>query len=115
MGRLSPEAIDQVAERFRVLGEPTRLRLLDQLRQQERSVGELVERTRTGQANVSKHMKLLLDAGIVGRRRDGTTVYYRLIDPSIFEICDLVCGRLEETHEQRRRAHVKGRRSGGAA
>jgi DNA-binding transcriptional ArsR family regulator len=62
-----------------------------------------------GQANVSKHLRLLHDSGLVGRRREGTTVYYHLADPSVFQLCDLVCGRLEITHERRRKA-LAGRR-----
>jgi len=104
MPRLPPEAIEQVAERFRVLGEPTRLRLLDAMRHGERSVGDLVEAMDAGQANVSKHLRLLHAAGLVGRRREGTTVYYHLSDPSVFQLCDLVCGRLEATHDRRRKA-----------
>ena len=107
--RLPKEAIEQVAERFRVLGEPTRLRLLEAMRNGERSVGDLVEAMDAGQANVSRHLRLLHDAGLVGRRREGTTVYYHLADPSVFQLCDLVCGRLEVTHERRRKA-LAGRR-----
>ena len=109
MRRLSNEAVEQVAERFRVLGEPTRLRLLEAMRSGERSVGDLVEAMDAGQANVSKHLRLLHDSGLVGRRREGTTVYYHLADPSVFQLCDLVCGRLEITHERRRKA-LAGRR-----
>jgi DNA-binding transcriptional ArsR family regulator len=104
MPHLPLDAIEQVAERFRVLGEPTRLRLLDAMRLGERSVGDLVEVMGTGQANVSKHLRLLHAAGLAGRRREGTTVYYHLADPSVFQLCDLVCGRLEATHERRRKA-----------
>ena len=102
--RMTAEALELVAERFRVLGEPMRLRLLDALRNGERSVGELVERTGASQANVSKHLSLLHAAGLVGRRRNGTTVHYALTDPSIFQLCDLVCGRLEATLDRKRKA-----------
>jgi ArsR family transcriptional regulator len=102
--RMTPEALEQVAERFRVLGEPMRLRLLDSLRHGERSVSELVERTGESQANVSKHLALLHVAGLVGRRREGTTVFYTLTDPSIFQLCDLVCGRLEAGLDRKRKA-----------
>ncbi len=101
--------ITAVADRFRLLGEPTRLRLLDLLRRRgERSVGELVEGTGAGQANVSKHLQLLHGAGFVTRRKDGTTVYYAIADDSVFQLCDIVCGRVEATLEQRRRA-LRGR------
>lgn len=102
---LTPATIDLVAERFRTLGEPTRLRLLDQLRRgQERSVNELVEVTGSGQANVSKHLQILQTAGFVSRRKEGTTVYYQLADPTVFQLCDLVCGRAEEALEEKRRS-----------
>ncbi len=103
--QLTAATIDLVAERFRTLGEPTRLLLLDQLRRgQERSVNQLVEATGAGQANVSKHLQILLAAGFVSRRKDGTTVYYQLADPTVFQLCDLVCGRAEVVIEQKRRA-----------
>lgn len=104
MSGLSPDAIDLVAERFRTLGEPMRLRLLDTLRQGERSVGELVERMGAGQANVSKHLQILHAAGFVSRRREGTTVLYDLADPTVFQLCDLVCGRLGAALETKRKA-----------
>jgi DNA-binding transcriptional ArsR family regulator len=104
MPRISREALEQVAERFRVLGEPTRLRLLEAMRHGAQSVGDLVEATDAGQANVSKHLRLLRDAGLVGRRRKGTTVFYHLADPSVLQLCDLVCGRLVATHDRRRNA-----------
>ncbi len=104
VSRLSQDALEQVAERFRVLGEPTRLRLLEAMRHGARSVGDLVEATVAGQANVSKHLRLLHGAGLVGRRREGTTVYYHLADPSALQLCDLVCGRLAATHDKRRKA-----------
>jgi ArsR family transcriptional regulator len=102
--RMTPDALELVAERFRVLGEPMRLRLLDGLRSGERSVGELVDRTGATQANVSRHLALLHGAGLVSRRREGTTVFYALTDPSIFQLCDLVCGRLEATLDRKRKA-----------
>jgi ArsR family transcriptional regulator len=60
------------------------------------SVSEMVEATGAGQANVSKHLALLLDAGIVARRKDGLMVYYRVSDASIFDLCDAVCNSLGE-------------------
>jgi DNA-binding transcriptional ArsR family regulator len=106
--RLTPQAIDLVAERFRSLAEPMRLRLLDALRRGERSVGDLVERTGAGQANVSKHLQTLLAAGVVARRKEGTTAYYRLADPAILELCDIVCGQVEAHLEARQRV-LRGR------
>lgn len=104
MPTMSPEAIELVAERFRVLGEPTRLRLLNALRRGGHSVTELVEAIGTTQANVSKHLQLLHAAGFVARQREGTTVVYQLADPNVFQLCDLVCGRLDATLEKQRKA-----------
>lgn len=104
MAKMTPQTVDLVAERFRTLGEPMRLRILDALRQGERSVGELVELTRGGQANVSKHLQILLTGGLVTRRKAGTTAYYSLTDPTVFQLCDIVCGRVEEQIETRRMA-----------
>jgi DNA-binding transcriptional ArsR family regulator len=84
-----------VAERFRVLGDATRLSILRVLREQgELNVGEICDALGGSQANVSKHLRTLSEAGIVGRRREGTAAYYRIIDPSITKLCDLVCNRL---------------------
>lgn len=92
---LSPEMLELVAERFKVLAEPARLRLLDTLRQGERSVSELISATGLRQANVSKHLQLLHAAGFVGRRKVGLHVYYFIADPEVFQLCDLMCGRLK--------------------
>jgi DNA-binding transcriptional ArsR family regulator len=92
-----------VAERFRTLGEPMRLRLLQALRDGERSVGDLVEEVGAGQANVSKHLQLLATLGFVGRRKEGLYVFYRLADEDVFRLCDLMCGRLAREAEQRER------------
>lgn len=88
---LSDRAIELLAARFRILGDPTRLRLLQHLQQGELSVSELTERSGTSQPNVSKHLKHMLQAGIVGRRQEGATVYYRVVDSTVFELCNLVC------------------------
>jgi DNA-binding transcriptional ArsR family regulator len=92
-----------VAERFRTLGEPMRLRLLQALRDGERSVGELVEETGAGQANVSKHLQLLHRMGFVQRRKEGTTALYRIADPNVFRLCELVCGGMREDLDEKRR------------
>jgi ArsR family transcriptional regulator len=91
---LKDETLQLVAERFRLLGDPLRLRLLQTLSSGERSVAELVETSGTTQANVSKHLQLLLRAGVVQRRKDGLHGYYSIADPSVFQLCDLVCGSL---------------------
>jgi DNA-binding transcriptional ArsR family regulator len=92
---LTPELLDLVAERFKALGEPTRLRILNVLREGEKTVSELMEGTGLGQANVSKHLQLLHGLGFVERRKEGLHVHYRLANEDVFQLCDLMCGRLE--------------------
>jgi len=93
---LSPAALELIAARFRVLAEPMRLALLNQLRSGEKTVSELIEHTGAGQANVSKHLGILAEAGMVGRRKAGLNAYYYIADESLFKLCDLVCARLQE-------------------
>jgi len=93
---LSPEAIDLVAARFRVLGEPNRLRLIAALEQGEKNVSELVAETELTQANVSRHLQTLTEAGLLGRRKEGLNVYYFIVDESLFKLCDLVGSRLQK-------------------
>jgi len=95
---------DAIAERFKALGDPMRLRLLRALRDGECSVGDLAERTGGGQANVSKHLQVLFQQGYVDRRKDGTTSRYRITDPQVFTMCELVCGGLEEQLDRKRKA-----------
>lgn len=86
--------VDRIAKRFRVLGEPMRIRLLDSLRDGESSVQELTSSLGTTQQNVSKHLSVLHSEGVVSRRRDGARVLYAIADDSVFEICEQVCGGL---------------------
>ncbi len=103
----SGEALELIADRFKALAEPMRLRILNALRGGERTVSELVTITGAGQSNVSKHLGLLHRHRIVGRRKDGLNVYYRITDPAIFEICELMCTSLESELEVDRRALVE--------
>jgi DNA-binding transcriptional ArsR family regulator len=91
---LPDDLAELVAQRFRVIGEPMRIKLLDQLRDGERSVGELVEILGATQQNVSKHLGVLHQAGIIGRRKDGNRVIYAIADDSVFALCETVCGGL---------------------
>lgn len=87
-----PEAlVELIARRFHVLEEPMRIRLLDQLRDGEATVHELAETTGASQQNVSKHLNVLHEAGIVARRKLGTQVFYRVVDEGVFELCESVC------------------------
>lgn len=103
-----PRTLEMVAERFRVLGEPTRLRILDALRDGEKTVTELVERLETGQANVSGHLSVLRRHGMVRRRKDGVHALYAIDDPVVFRLCDLVCDGLESELAARREALEEG-------
>jgi ArsR family transcriptional regulator len=101
---LTDEAFELIAGRFRILAEPMRLRLLHALGGAEMSVSELVQATGAGQANVSKHLGILLDSGLVFRRKEGLQVFYRVADPSIFEMCETVCSSLGDRLAARREA-----------
>ena len=91
---LSLETIELVAARFRTMGEPIRIQLLQALQRGERNVTDLVAAVGASQSNVSKHLRILQDAGLVGRRQDGNSVYYSIADPSVFAICDTVCSSI---------------------
>jgi len=86
--------IGLIAQRFRVLSEPMRIKLLDLLRDGPATVQELTEATGSSQQNVSKHLGILLQAGIVSREKRGTSAVYAIADESVFALCDQVCGGL---------------------
>ncbi len=99
MARKSPlkdEALEHVARRFAVLAEPMRLRLLQALFAGEMNVNALVAATGGTQANISRHLQTLTHAHILSRRKEGLQVFYTIADPSIFKLCELVCGSLEK-------------------
>ena len=100
---LSPDVLVLVAERFKALAEPARLQIMNELRAGELTVGELVEATGLGQANVSKHLQMLHAMHFVSRRKDGLFVYYALADRTVFQLCDIMCGRLEAEAKARRK------------
>ena len=86
--------VELIAQRFRCLGEPTRIKLLDRLREGEATVGELQESLGTSQQNVSKHLGILLNAGLVSRTKQGNRACYAIADEGVFELCEQVCGGL---------------------
>ncbi|MBD2434954.1 transcriptional regulator [Hydrococcus rivularis NIES-593] len=90
----SPQALAPVAEYFKVLSEVSRLQVLCCLKSGAKNVTEIIQETGLGQANVSKHLKVLMQAGIVTRQPQGISVFYQITDPIIFELCELVCDRL---------------------
>lgn len=100
---LTPELLALIAERFKALAEPARLQILAALRGGEMTVGELASALELGQANVSKHLQLLHTFGFVNRRKDGLYVRYALADRSVFQLCDLMCGRIEADTKARRK------------
>jgi len=100
MEPVSTDVVQQVASYFSILSEPMRLRILNLLRDGEKCVQDLVEATATSQANVSKHLKVMMQAGILARRSEGTAAYYRVTDDLTYELCTLVCDRLASRIEQ---------------
>jgi DNA-binding transcriptional ArsR family regulator len=91
-----PDAlVELVAQRFRALGEPTRIRILERLRDEDRTVQQLADTLGLSQQNVSKHLGLLLSLGIVSRRKEGGYSYYSIGDDSVLALCDQVCGTLQ--------------------
>jgi DNA-binding transcriptional ArsR family regulator len=94
MEGLSDQALEQVAHYFQALAEPNRLRILNLLREHERNVGEIAQLCGSTAANVSRHLALLAKHGLIARESRGTNAYYRIADPSIYQLCDLVCGSI---------------------
>lgn len=92
-----PEAlVELIAQRFRVIGEPMRIRVLDALRDGPMTINELTEALGASQQNVSKHIGVLAQAGLVGREKDGTRVRCFIADESVFALCEMVCGGLRQ-------------------
>lgn len=91
---LTRASLDLVAQRFRTLGEPSRLEILQMLCDGDRTVQEICELTGLGQPNVSKHLALLMDNGLVQKRKEGLYSFYRLADESVYELCNIVCSSL---------------------
>jgi len=102
--------VELIAQRFRVIGEPMRIRLLDALRERPMTINELAEALDATQQNVSKHIGVLAQAGIVGREKDGTRVRCFIADESVFELCEMICGGLRAQV-----AELEQLLSGGAA
>ena len=104
---LSAEFLSHVADVFRVLGDPSRLEILNTLMSGPRNVTQVVELTGKGQANVSKHLGVLADAHLVSRTRRGSQVFYEVSDPFVFRLCDLVCGSVRARLTAQIRAHQR--------
>ena len=93
---LDDRALGHVAEYFRALSEPLRLKILNALRDKAYNVGELTELLDCSQANVSKHLATLMRHGFVERSAQGTNAFYRIADPCVYQLCDLVCGQMAQ-------------------
>jgi DNA-binding transcriptional ArsR family regulator len=96
---MTREALELVAARFRAMGEPLRLLILQELQSGERSVSALAQSVESTQPNVSKHMRVLQDAGLVKRRPQGNSAYYSIADEMVFELCDMICSKLRDRLE----------------
>lgn len=107
--RLSTDALQIIAGHFAVLAQPLRLQLLNELQFGERTVTELVEASGANQANVSKHLNLLANAQMLGRRKAGLNVYYFICDPVVSELCELMCSKLRADMDQRAAVLKKAR------
>jgi DNA-binding transcriptional ArsR family regulator len=93
---LTPDAAELIARRFLALSDPTRLRIIDLLREREEaSVRDLTEALGASQQNVSKHLATLHSEGFVSRRKQGTSVIYAISDPAVLDLCEQVCGGIE--------------------
>ena len=99
---LPDDLVELIAERFRALGEPTRIKLLDRMREGEATVLELTDLIGTTQQNVSKHLGVLQRSGVVGRRKHGNFAYYRIVDEGVLVLCEAVCGSLQQRVESLR-------------
>lgn len=99
--QLSAAALELIASRFRALSEPMRLRILNLLMQEECTVGDLVKLTGSSQANISKHLGLLREAGMVGTRKEGLSSHCFIADPIVHELCTMMCSRLREEMESK--------------
>ena len=105
--------MERMARMFRTLGEPVRLRILHQLEAGEQTVGEVVEALEGNQPNISKHLSILHQAGLVSRRREGVSMVYGIGDPMVFRLCELVCRsetRRGERELEELRASAGGRK-----
>ena len=93
---LNGKLTEMVAQRFRLLGEPMRLRILHALEAGEQPVNEIVDALGASQPNISKHLQALCQGGLISRKRKGLNIYYAIADPIVFKLCQLVCRSAEE-------------------
>lgn len=108
------DLLRRIAERLKAIAEPTRLKILHALDDRELSVGEILAAVGSSQANVSKHLAVLRREGVVGSRREGLNVFYRVTDETAFTVCRTVCDGLERQLEEQLRTLERGREAAGA-
>jgi len=106
LDQLPPAALERVAEYFGALSEPTRLRILNVLCASEMSVGEIARQVQSSVANVSRHLAQMARHGLVMRESRSHNVYYRIADPTVYALCELVCGSIARRYEQTRIEHA---------
>lgn len=104
---MPPEAMLLVAARFKAMSDPLRLSILQLLEQGERKVSDICIAVNASQPNVSKHLKILHESGLLARRQEGNTAWYAIADESVFAICQLVCSSLRERLTQQASAFAK--------
>jgi ArsR family transcriptional regulator len=102
--KMTDATFEEIAQRFRALSDPMRLKILYNLGSEELTVTGIVERTGGSQSNISKHLSTLFAHGLVNRRREGTSAFYSVTDLSIFSLCDQVCGGIDRDLAARRKA-----------
>ncbi len=101
--------LDEIAEWLKAMADPTRLRILHSMQNGEKCVTDLLEGMECSQANVSKHLAILRKGGLVDCRREGSSVYYRIADPAVYEICGTVCDSLQRDLADRQEGLARGR------
>lgn len=97
---LSNSELERVARNFQALSEVSRLRIVQALHSGEKSVSQLVELTKLSQPNVSRHLTVLVNAGLIGRRKSGLNVLYRITEASLAELCAIVCKSVTARNKQ---------------
>ena len=107
MKDLPEQALEEIAAYFQVFAEPTRLKILNLLREKEHNVGSLAELSGYSVANISRHLALLAQNGIVVRESRGVSAFYRIADRSIYAMCELVCDNIARRYEQSAAEHFK--------
>ena len=100
LDQLPPAALEHVANYFRTLSEPMRLRILNVLGTRELSVGEIAQQASSSTANISRHLAQMARHGLIARASRGSSVYYRIADPAVHALCDLVCGSIARRYDQ---------------